>query len=179
MIRTRGKLRILTNDPSFTAWGWAVVDAKGNVLDTGCIKTAPESKKRRIRKGDDRVRRTSEIVQCLLELLQKWDINYILSESPHGSQNASAAVMIGIVAGIIQTLSDTLHIPVEWYSEEDSKKAVLHKRSATKSEMIKAINLKYKVKWVKAQYINEAVADALAVHYVATLQSPTLKFMKR
>ena len=51
--------RILTNDPSMTAWGWAVLSGSGKVYKTGCIKTSPEQKKRRIRKGDDTVRRAS------------------------------------------------------------------------------------------------------------------------
>jgi Holliday junction resolvasome RuvABC endonuclease subunit len=83
--------------------------------------------------------------------------------------------MIGIATGIGQTMSDALGIPIEWYSEGDSKKAVLHKQSATKQEMIDAITKLYNVPWTKVKYINEAVADALAIHYAASLQSSTLK----
>jgi len=167
--------KILTNDPSMTAWGWAVLTSEGKILDCGCIKTAPEVKKRRIRKGDDTVRRVSEINQKLLSLIDKYDVRYLLSELPHGSQNASAAVMIGIVVGIVQTLSDTLTIGVEWYSEQDSKKCVLGKKAATKSDMIDAISGLYEIDWKGVKYADEAIADALAVHYVATKQSPVLK----
>ena len=89
-----GEFVILTNDPSITAWGWAVVNAKGRVLETGCIKTAPEQKKRRIRKSDDTTRRASAIIQKLLSLIKKYNVEYLLSERPHGSQNASAALKI-------------------------------------------------------------------------------------
>lgn len=179
MKRTTNKpFTILTNDPSITAWGWAVLSLNGAVLEAGCIKTTPSHKKLRIRKGDDRTRRISEINQVLLELIEKYNIRYILSEQPHGSQNASAAVMIGICLGIIQTLSDALKIGVEWYGEEDAKKCVLHKKSATKAEMISAINKLYKVPWTGVKYKDEAVADALAIHYVATKQSSTLKLFK-
>ena len=170
---------ILTNDPSITAWGYAIINNTGRVIDAGCIKTAPEQKKRRIRKGDDTVRRVSEINKVLLNLIKSYNVCYILSELPHGSQNASAAVMIGIVTGIAQTMSDVLNLPIEWYSEGDSKKAVLNKQAATKKEMITAISRLYDVPWTGTKYIDEAVADALAVHYVASLQSPTLKMMKR
>lgn len=180
MKRTTNKpFTILTNDPSFTAWGWAVLSLKGAVLETGCIKTAPSHKKLRIRKGDDRTRRISEINHVLLGLIEKHNIRYILAEQPHGSQNASAAVMIGICLGIMQTLSDVLKIGVEWYGEEDAKKCVLHKKSATKAEMISAIGELYKIRWTWIKYKDEAVADALAIHYVATQQSNTLKFLKR
>jgi Holliday junction resolvasome RuvABC endonuclease subunit len=178
-IRKMSQNIILTNDPSITAWGWGVLNDQNKVLAVGCIKTSPEQKKRRIRKGDDTVRRVSEVVQQLLNIIDKHKVNFLVSELPHGSQNAQAAVMIGIVTGIVQTMSDCLGIPVEWFSEGDAKKAVLNKRSATKTEMIKAIDKLYRVPWANTKYIDEAVADSLAVHYVASKQSSTLKMMKR
>jgi len=177
MIR-HDQFTVLTNDPSMTAWGWAVLDHDANIIDCGCIKTAPEQKKRRIRKGDDTVRRVSEINQRLITLIKKYKIRYILSELPHGSQNAQAAVMIGIVTGVVQTLADVFEIGIEWYSEQDSKKAILGKKAATKLDMIEAVDRVYDVPWTNTKYIDEAIADALAVHYVAVRQSPALKMMK-
>lgn len=176
-IRTNKHLTVLTNDPSFTAWGYAIIkDSK--IIDSGCIKTAPENKKSRIRKSDDTVRRISEINKILLGLIHTHGVDFILSEAPHGSQNASAAVMIGIVAGMVQTISDTLEIPVEWYSEMDSKKFVLGKKAAVKSEMIEAIKKLYDVPWKNIKYHDEAVADAIAVYHTAVGLSPTLKLLK-
>jgi Holliday junction resolvasome RuvABC endonuclease subunit len=176
-IRTNKHLTVLTNDPSFTAWGYAIIkDSK--IIESGCIKTAPENKKSRIRKSDDTVRRISEINKILLELIRRHEVDFILSEAPHGSQNASAAVMIGIVAGMVQTISDTLEIPVEWYSEMDSKKFVLGKKAAVKSEMIEAIKKLYDVPWKNIKYSDEAVADAIAVYHTAVGLSPTLKLLK-
>jgi Holliday junction resolvasome RuvABC endonuclease subunit len=171
---------ILTNDPSMTAWGWVALDWKGNIIEKGCIKTSGvPKKKRRIRKGDDTVRRVNEINQELLKVIKQYKVDYILSELPHGSQNASAAVMIGIVTGIMQTLSDSLEIGIEWYSEGDAKKCVLGRQSATKGDMIEAINKLYDVHWTEVGYKDEAIADALAIHYVATKQSSTLKLLKK
>jgi len=171
---------ILTNDPSSTAWGWAVLDVKGKVIATGCIKTEPEHKKLRTRVSDDRARRTSEIVRKLLAIIKKHNVHCILTEAPHGSQNANAAVMIGIVQGIVQTMADLLSLPIEYYSEQDSKKELLGKKSATKTETIVAIGKLYGHSFLTGtKYIDEAVADALAVHYVANQQSPMLKMMKQ
>lgn len=169
---------ILTNDPSMTAWGWAVLDWNGNILDTGCIKTKTEGKKRRIRKGDETTKRISEINQTLLAKIKEYNVTYLLSELPHGSQNASAAVMIGAVTGIVQTIADVMDIGVEWYSEGDSKKNALGKLSAEKSEMIHAINKIWPQIWTGVKYIDEAVADALAIYYVASKQSATLRLLK-
>ena len=71
-------------------------------------------------------RRINEINLQLL-VIRRYDIKLILSELPHGSQNAQAAVMIGGVTAIIQTLSDVLDIAIEWYSEQDSKNAIFWK----------------------------------------------------
>lgn len=169
---------VLTNDPSITAWGWAVIDSQSNVIKVGCIKTGSENKVRRIRKGDDTIRRISEINQILFRLIKQYNVVLILSELPHGSQSASAAVMMGVVAGIMQTFSDSLQIPIEWYSEGDAKKAVLGKLNGEKKEMIAAIDLLYDVPWPGSKYANEAVADSMAIYHVANTQSNVLTFMK-
>ena len=182
MIRTEKIVKefyVLTNDPSVTGWGWAVLNKKGIVMEAGCIKTEPDHKKKRIRKGDDNVRRVSDITRTLKEVIEKYDIDYILSELPHGSQNANAAMMMGMTL-MLQAISDVLSIPAEWYSEQDAKKAVLGKKSATKQEMIDKIKTHYSYKFTGVKYKDEAVADALAIHYVAMQQSQTLKlFLKQ
>jgi len=169
------KMKILTNDPSFTAWGWAVLNEKSEVLDYGCIKTSPDYKRCRIRKGDDKVRRTSQIINTLLDVIKKWNVDYMLAELPHGSQNASAAVMIGIVTGVVQTLSDVLNIGVEWYSEADAKKFIFGRKDVSKEEIQKFVTSFYKINLSGTKYIDEAVSDALAIHYVALKESPVLK----
>jgi Holliday junction resolvasome RuvABC endonuclease subunit len=175
-IRQNGT--ILTNDPSMTAWGWAIIDYMGNILSTGCIKTKTEGKKRRIRKSDETCQRISEINNILIDLIKKNNVKYILTEAPHGSQNASAAVMIGVVAAITQTISDCLQIGIEYYSEGDSKKCLLNKIAATKQETINAIGKIYKVPWTGIKWRDEAVADAISVYHVASKQSSTLKLLK-
>lgn len=170
---------ILTNDPSMTAWGWAVVTPKGVVVDCGAIKTVPSNKKLGIRKGDDRARRITEINSELLTVIKKYNIKLIISEQPHGSQSAVAAVMIGITAGIIQTIGDCLDIAVEWYSEGDAKKSISGKRSVDKDEMVVLVAKKYhNVGWKKVKWFNQAVADSLAVFHVAFNQSALIKLLR-
>lgn len=169
---------ILACDPSITAWGWVILDFEDNILNKGCIKTKPSNKKLRIRKGDDRTRRIDEIYQVLVTQIRRHNVKYIVTEQPHGSQNASAAVMIGITTTILQSFSSLLEIGVEWYSEADCKRNALGKNSATKSEMKDRMNQIYKVRWTNVGYKDEAVADALAVHYVASKESSVLKLLK-
>ncbi len=173
-------LTVLTNDPSITAWGWAVIHAGTNhVLEVGCIKTNPNSAKKRIRKSDDRTRRVSEINHQLLSLIHQYNIRYLLSEAPHGSQSAVAAVMIGMVAGMMQTISDVLNISIDWYSEGDVKKFMLGKRAASKGEMIEAVRQQMKVPFTGVKYHDEAVADAIAVYLTACNQSEIFKMVRR
>lgn len=169
---------ILTNDPSMTGWGYAVIDYDGNILFTGCIKTVPKHKKLRIRKGDDTIHRISEINTILKGVIRIYNVKYILSELPHGSRNASAAVMIGLVAAIAQTFADALDLGIEWYSEGDVKKFMLGKQAATKQEMIDAVEIKTDWKHTGTKYKDEAVADALGVYLTAMNESPALKMMK-
>ena len=180
MERTKPKPEptVLTCDPSFTAWGWAVVQ-NHIVIDHGCIKTVPEAKKRRIRQGDDRVRRTTEIILSLMETIGNHRIAFIVSELPHGSQNAKAAVMIGVVVGILQAISELWEIPIEWYSENDAKKALLGRVSASKGEVIEVVEQTLDITIPGPKYYREAVADALAIYNVAQATSPTLKILTR
>lgn len=184
MKRTKQKysesdITIMVYDPSFTGWGYVVLNLKGEVIAADCIKTGNEAKKRRIRKGDDRVRRTTEINEILLSVISKYNVSLIITEQPHGSQNAAAAVMIGIVIGVIQTMSNCLSIPVEWISEADSKKALLGKKSATKIETVNAIKKLYSVPWSGIKYWDEAVADAMSIWHYAVRKIPTVQFLMK
>jgi Holliday junction resolvasome RuvABC endonuclease subunit len=169
---------VLCLDPSITAFGWAVI-RDNLILEAGCIKTTPTDKKLRIRKGDDRCRRITEINSVLIDVIKRHSICFIVSEQPHGSQSAVAAIMIGITLGLIQTLADCLEIGLEWYSEGDSKSCVLGKHKAEKEEMVKAIDKLYKVAWTSIGYKDEAIADSVALYHTAKKLSPTIKMMLR
>ena len=141
-----------------------------------CIKTEPKPKKLRIGKeAADRIRRVKRINRILKAVIKKYQVNYIVSELPHGSQSAAAATSLGLISGAVQSMSDFLDIPIEWYSEGDSKKALLGKLTATKEETIIAVSKLYDVKWAKVKYKDEAVADAISVYVAALKHSPYLK----
>lgn len=170
----KAKPTILANDPSIGGWGFAIIDFQGNVLHANCIKTKKESKKLRMRQGDDRVRRIQEINTVLKTVIRKYNVQYILGELPHGSQSASSAIMLGICPGILQTISDFENLPIEWYSEGDAKKALCGKISLSKTETIAHIKKIYNVQFSGVKYKDEAIADALAIHNVAMQKSPAL-----
>ena len=178
MKRTKAQV-IIASDPSVTAWGWAAININtGLVVGAGCVKTQPLHKKLRIRKGDDTARRISEINDQFLILLKRYDVKYFVSELPHGSQSASAAVMIGIVTGIMQTISDITGIGLEWFSEGDAKLCLLGKRSAIKTEMVDAIGQLYKMPYTGVMYKDEAMADAMSIYHTARKTSDVFRLFK-
>ena len=190
MKRTRGNIKnknslelvVLALDPSLTGFGWAVIK-QNKIIDTGCIKTIPEFKKRKIYKATDRMRRVHIINRILKRAIEKHNINYIVTELPHGSQSAIAAISLGMVSSMPQTIADFLGFKIEHYSEGESKKALLGKRSAEKIETIYAIDKLFDVPitkgikkdkkdkvialWSGIAYKDEAVADAISVYYAA------------
>jgi Holliday junction resolvasome RuvABC endonuclease subunit len=146
------------------------------IIDSGCIKTEPQAGKLKIRKGDDRARRTSELASTLLSIIETYSIGIIVSELPHGSQTASSAVMMGIVVGVGQTLADCLKLPIEWYTEADAKKILLGRNKGTKQETIIRVSQMFNYVPTRAKYIEEAVCDAVAVYVAARETSPLLRY---
>ena len=169
---------VLACDPSLTAWGWAVLQ-KNVVRGAGVIVTKPLAKKRKIREGDDRVRRTNELVRQLNQVIDKYNVIYIVSENQHGSQNARAAIGIGITVAVLESINVLRNIPVEWFYESDAKKALLGRISASKAEVKDSIDSLYDVYWLGVKYHDEAVADALAIYYCAECHSPTIRLMNQ
>lgn len=170
-------MKILCCDPSLSAWGWAVVHGKDTVIDSGCIKTEPEAKKRKIRDGEDTARRITEI-NNVLEVIRPWyNVSHIVSEVPSGSQNSKAAKAGGIVLGIIQTYADMAGLGIEYYLEREVKQYIFNRKTATKDEMIQFIKRRYHVPWTGIKYKDEAIADALSIHHTALRYSPVIKAM--
>jgi Holliday junction resolvasome RuvABC endonuclease subunit len=167
----------LTNDPSLTAWGWAVVNNEGVVVDKGAIKTSPLNKVLKIRKGDDFSRRMNEISIKLFSVIKENNIQYILAERPHGSQSYDAAVMVGAVNSMMVSFSVILGIGLEWYGESEAKKAATDLKNITKDDMVELMKKEYNVEWTNIKWRDQAVADALAIHNVAKQQSSILKFL--
>jgi Holliday junction resolvasome RuvABC endonuclease subunit len=182
------KLKILAIDPSIRGWGWAVVEGRGNVLDYGCVRTEKlAGKVKNLRAGDDFARRVFEISSVLKDVIDEFHVDYMVSELPHGSQSFNSAKMVGMVPGQLVTASVFSDIPLEWFSEADSKRNLLRKTEASKLETINAIVQLYdvpckgkskpKAPFSGFEYIDQAVADALSVHYCAIKTSPTIKYL--
>jgi Holliday junction resolvasome RuvABC endonuclease subunit len=101
----------------------------------------------------------------------------IVSEQPHGSQNARAMLMVGICLAVVESVSILKNIPLEWYMQSETKKHLLGRANASKDAMVEAIKKEYKLEWRDVKYIDEAVADSLAVYHLAKEQCEMIKLL--
>lgn len=154
---------LLTLDIAFKNLGWAMLD-KGVIVDYGTIRTE-KTKKKNVLVSDDKATRAATIALELHDIINKYNPGGIVGELPSGSQNASAANLLGWASGIVVGLAAYHNLPCEWISEGDSKKAALGVRSATKESMMTwAAETFPNIKFPAAKCHFEHVADSLGAY---------------
>jgi hypothetical protein len=80
---------------------------------------------------------------------------------------------------IVQTMANHSVTSIEWFTESECKFNVAGRRSVGKKDMIKVIDKLYKkVPWTGTGWIDEAIADSLAVYHTAELHSSALKMIQ-
>jgi Holliday junction resolvasome RuvABC endonuclease subunit len=123
---------ILCLDPSFTHFGWSIVDEYGTPIDMGVIVTKKESKK-----AEDTLRRITIITNGITEILDKHDVRLVLAELPPlGSQSSAAAKGLAIAVAVPTALFTRFSIPVEWTTPERVKIASTGIRNASKEQVM-------------------------------------------
>lgn len=135
---------VLGVDPGFAKCGYAIVDVqpyKEVVEETGVITTVPSPKKLHILSTDDNVRRLREI-SCALET-QMTEAQVVCCEAMSWPRNASSIAKIGMVWGVIVSLADSRSIPILQASPQDIKIALCGRKTATKDDVISAIDNRY------------------------------------
>ena len=107
----------------------------------GVMHTEKSAKKRQILEVDDGLRRARELAEFLRRLVASGRTVAICAESLSisvGWSNGVAAKM-GIIWGVIASLSEATGIPVIQGSPQDVKKAVCRVKTATKEEVQEAV----------------------------------------
>lgn len=147
-------MRIISFDPSLTGWGYAVFD-DDILTGYGMVST----KRGKTGVAWDRVNRSMYIAERLIPLVEPCDA--IVSELPHGSQSSAAAVMIGIVIGLITGVAMSLGKPIFFYLQRDWSIYLHGRHTSDKSETVRKILSIYEVKGSKKEV--EAISDAISV----------------
>jgi Holliday junction resolvasome RuvABC endonuclease subunit len=177
---------ILGIDPSLTGCGWSVMKKEGRlwkVIDKGIIKTAPETKKKRIYKADDDARRIREIFDTLSEVVDKYDIPLAVSESPSGGgKSASAVKGMAFATAIVACLASAHDLALVMVTAQASKKYNCGKSTASKEEMQNAIvklypdlGVEFKSNKSKSGFLGdfEDIADSICA-VLACQQEPSV-----
>lgn len=153
-------------DVAFRNVGVAIVHQK-TIQHVGVI-TTEKTKFKMARKSDDNADCCAIIASALVKLMHQFNIQGIVAELPHGSQNAASAIQMGMATGVVAAVAATLQIPIAYVTEFEGKKATLNKRAATKEEMINYAlnNWKYDG-FPKTKGKMEHIADALAAYTAA------------
>lgn len=125
---------ILALDMAFRNTGVLVID-KGKVVGHGLIKTE-KSKNKQLRVSDDRFDCATQIGDGLREYIKKYKARGVIAEVPSGTKSASVGVGFGIAIGVLATVCAEFKLPFENVTQEQVKKAVCGKKSASKLEIM-------------------------------------------
>lgn len=164
------KIPILTNDPSFTAWGMARMLLDTDTLELELqelmlVKTS-KTKEKRARVSSDKLDRATTLSNAFLKMAK--GVNAIFSEVPSGAQDANSANAFGIVVGILAAAP----IPITQVMPLETKEATGLGKNATKDQIIQWAFDRYPhPTWLRARgkadgpliADNEHLADAIAV----------------
>ncbi len=174
-------MQLLSIDPSLTATGFALVEARGDlevVLALDFVATKPDAKARHVYQADKDGARVDDIVRKLLGLLDRHTPDLVACEAPAGSQHAASAKALALAYGAIRGALAARGITPIMVQAHHAKKAATGDRSATKDAVIAAMTARFGVEVDGSKVRREAIADALSVA-CAAFEEPSVQAMRR
>lgn len=170
-------LIVLGLDPGFASFGWAVqrVDAltgAERLEGLGVIRTKKATGKVLVR--DDDHARAAEMARGLIEVTRRWRPHVICAEAlshvnPSGPARMPVSTMtkMGRVWGLVDMLCEVYEVGLLQASPQTIKKATAGKASATKGEVLDALDARFGgrvrelLRSIKATTQHEHPVDAL------------------
>lgn len=128
-------MRILGVDPGLRATGWGVVDASGRalrVVEAGVLRS---------RSKEPLADRLKFIHDGLVEVILRLRPERVAVESIFHARNASSALLLAHVRGVILLAASTASLPVMAYSPREVKKAVAGYGAAEKRQMQEMVRI--------------------------------------
>jgi Holliday junction resolvasome RuvABC endonuclease subunit len=173
---------VLGIDGGFASLGLSVVDLQPDherLLDVWVVRTEKSAKKLGVRSGDDSIRRARELAHHVGLAITSHQPGAIALESPSWPRNAGVAAKMGMAFGVIAGLAEKHRLPLVMASPMDVKLAVARSKTATKEDVIAAIERRYpSVTWPSQKTLWEHAADAIGV-VIACLDSDALRMARR
>lgn len=173
---------VLGIDGGFASMGLAAVELlpdNERVIKAWVVCTELSAKKRGVKAGDDTCRRARELAFAVGRAVDAYDPIAIAIESPSWPRNCGVAAKMGVAFGVVFALSETHRLPLVMASPQEVKRAVCGAKTASKDEIIHAIEMRYpEIGWPKRTTLWEHAADAVGV-VVACLDSPALQMARQ
>ena len=174
-------------DPGLADLGWAAVQLHADreeVAALGLIRTA-KGKGKGVLVTDDLHRRGQELARALSGVLDEWsDVVCICAESISYPRSAAVSAMIGRAWGVIDAELQRRQLALVSASPQAIKKAVTGRKSASKDEVIDALDRRYDgnvrrlLSSIRAKTKHEHPADAVGA-VVACLENDHLRLARR
>lgn len=139
---------ILAIDPTFSNFGYALLNEKLEVADVGVWTTKRDTNKK-TRVSDDDSFRTQQLARQIGEYVINKNIRGIMGERPSGAQTAMALKSFCTANTIVDCISALMGLPVEWCTPGETKMGFVGRKSAGKKEIMDAV----------AKYYNWKVTD--------------------
>jgi crossover junction endodeoxyribonuclease RuvC len=140
-------MQLLCIDPGFASFGYAtlVFEHRSSVRvgEFGVVRTAKASKKQHVLSVEDNLRRAHEIAAKARWLVTRGHTVGICAEAMSFPRSSSVAAKMAMAWGILASLSEATAIPILQASPQEVKKAVCGVKTATKDEVIAAVQRLY------------------------------------
>lgn len=153
-------------DPGFAALGLAAVDITPGVeriIEASVIRTEKSHRKLDVRASDDNVRRATELSAGMCVFCSRFRPIALACEAQSWPRNAGSSAKVGIAWGVVAAVGYRFGIPIVQVSPQQLKHAVVGKKTASKDEVIEAIERRFPaVSWPTPTSIIEHAADAVA-----------------
>jgi len=165
-------MRVLGIDPGSETLGWGVVEGTGSKYDAVEFGTVRSSTKLSFSK------RLLSIHCGVAEVIEKFQPDVLSIEDSFFAKNASVAIKLGQVRGVILLLAEQTNLEIAEYAPRLIKQTVVGHGSAEKQQVQQMVKVLLKLKEIPKPH---DAADALAIaicHFHHTSLNEKLKKVK-
>ena len=130
-------------DPGFSMMGWSVLDHPGpgeyRLVAAGVWETEKSDKKTAVGASSDNMRRARELSRDLSLAIAQYQPRVLCHESQSYPRDSSTAAKLGQCFGVIAAAAEAFDLPIVEIAPMSVKRAVVGLRTATKDEVIGAV----------------------------------------
>ncbi|WP_242394837.1 crossover junction endodeoxyribonuclease RuvC [Anaeromyxobacter oryzisoli] len=173
---------ILGIDSGFSSLGLAAIELQPDreqLRDVWVVRTEKSARKLGVRSGDDTARRARELAHHVELAIVSHQAAAIALEAPSWPRNAGVAAKMGVAFGVVFALAEKHRLPLVMAGPMDVKLAVCRSKTATKDDVIAAVERRFPdITWPSQKTLYEHAADAVGV-VLACLGSDVLQMARR